>query len=46
MLAEAFPVYEAKIMPDEMAKPILDFAFDQNNTRNGEIITLDKGNLE
>ena len=46
MLAEAFPGYEAKIMPDEMAKQILDFAFDQNNTRNGEIITLDKGNLE
>ena len=46
MLAEAFPGYEAKITPDEMAKQILDFAFDQNNTRNGEIITLDKGNLE
>ena len=46
MLAEAFPGYEAKIMPDEMAKQILDFAFDQNNKRNGEIITLDKGNLE
>jgi len=46
MLAEAFPGYEAKIMPDEMAKQILDFAFDENNTSNGEIITLDKGNLE
>ena len=46
MLAEAFPGYEAKIMPDEMAKQILDFAFDQNNKSNGEIITLDKGNLE
>tara|TARA_Y100000590_G_scaffold448960_1_gene586376 strand:+ start:929 stop:1603 length:675 start_codon:yes stop_codon:yes gene_type:complete len=46
MLAEAFPGYEAKIMPDEMAKQILDFAFDKNNTSNGEIITLDKGNLE
>ena len=46
MLAEAFPGYEAKIMPDEMAKQILDFAFDENNKRNGEIITLDKGNLE
>ena len=46
MLAEAFPGYEAKIMPDEVAKQILDFAFDQDNTSNGEIITLDKGNLE
>ena len=46
MLAEAFPGYEAKITPDEMAKQILDFAFDENNKRNGEIITLDKGNLE
>mgnify|MGYP001177691633 FL=1 len=46
MLAEAFPGYEAKIMPDEMAKQILDFAFDENNKSNGEIITLDKGNLE
>ena len=46
MLAEAFPAYEAKIMPDEMAKQILDFAFDENNTSNGEIIALDKGNLE
>ncbi len=46
MLAEAFPGYEAKIMPNEMAKQILDFAFDENNTSNGEIITLDKGNLE
>ena len=46
MLAEAFPAYEAKIMPDEVAKQILDFAFDQDNTSNGEIITLDKGNLE
>ena len=46
MLAEAFPGYEAKIMPNEMAKQILDFAFDQDNTSNGEIITLDKGNLE
>jgi len=46
MLAEAFPGYEAKIMPDEIAKQILDFAFDENNTSNGEIITLDKGNLE
>jgi len=46
MLAEAFPGYEAKIMPDEMAKQILDFAFEENNKSNGEIITLDKGNLE
>jgi NAD(P)-dependent dehydrogenase (short-subunit alcohol dehydrogenase family) len=46
MLAEAFPGYEAKIMPDEMAKQILDFAFDENNKSNGGIITLDKGNLE
>ncbi len=46
MLAEAFPGYEAKMMPDEMAKQILDFAFDENNKSNGEIITLEKDNLE
>ena len=46
MLAEAFPGYEAKMMPNEMAKQILDFAFDENNKSNGEIITLEKDNLE
>ncbi len=46
MLAEAFPGYEAKMMPDEMAKQIIDFAFDENNKSNGEIIALEKDNLE
>ena len=46
MLKKAFPGYEAKIMPAEMAKQILDFALDESSLVNGEIIKLDKGNLE
>jgi hypothetical protein len=33
-------------MPAEMAKQILDFALDESSLVNGEIIKLDKGNLE
>ena len=46
MLKQAFPGYKAKIMPAEMAKHILDFALDESSLINGEIIKLDKGNLE
>jgi NAD(P)-dependent dehydrogenase (short-subunit alcohol dehydrogenase family) len=46
MLRKAFPGYEAKVMPSDMAKQILDFALDESSLPNGEIIKLDKGNLE
>ena len=46
MLKKAFPGYEAKVMPNDMAKQILDFALDESSLPNGEIIKLDKGNLE
>ena len=46
MLKKAFPGYEAKVMPSDMAKQILDFALDESSLPNGEIIKLDKGNLE
>jgi len=46
MLRKAFPGYQAKVMPSDMAKQILDFALDESSLPNGEIIKLDKGNLE
>ena len=46
MLRKAFPGYEAKVMPSDMAKQILDFALDESSLPNGEIIKLNKGNLE
>ena len=46
MLKKAFPGYEAKVMPSDMAKQILDFSLDESSLPNGEIIKLDKGNLE
>ena len=46
MLRKAFPGYEAKVMPSDMAKQILDFALDESSLPNGETIKLDKGNLE
>lgn len=40
MLAEAFPGYEAKVLPGEMAKYIIDFALKGSRFFNGKILPV------
>jgi short-subunit dehydrogenase len=40
MLEKAFPGYQAKVKPEEMASYIYDFAFNQGRLLNGEIIPV------
>lgn len=40
MLAEAFPGYEAPVLPDEMAKFIMEFALNGHHFMNGKILPI------
>ena len=40
MLEKAFPGYQAKVKPEEMASYIYDFALNQGKLRNGEIVPV------